>query len=359
MTRRHLLSAASASTAALALPAALRAQTGAPLVAGQIGTGHAHASGKMLAMRNLPKLWTVAGLAVPAAEAGSAGHAAYEGVPRLDEAELLALPDLQMVAVETLIEDSCTTAERCLAAGKHVHLDKPGALELDDFKRMRLAAEAGGLTVQMGYMLRYNPAFELLFRAVEEGWLGEITEIDASMGKLADPRTREEIGALPGGGMFELACHLIDIVVTLLGKPETVAPFSTPVGDDGVQDNQAAVLVYPKATAMVRCNHADPFGGPRRRFNVTGTQGTLEILPLESGQVRLSLTEARGDYEKGAQSFRLDLPKGRYDLEFVDLAKVVRGEKALAWDAAHDIAVFETVLRASGLPLESQRPEAG
>jgi len=351
MNRRHFLAAASTSALPLSHPlsGALQAREGAPLLAGQIGAGHAHAAGKMSAMRNLPELWTVAGLAVPESEAAYASNAAYEGIPRLSEEELLALPDLRMVAVETLMEDSCATAERFLAAGKHLHLDKPGALDYADFRRMRLAAEEAGLTVQMGYMLRYNPAFELLFRAVEEGWLGEITEIDASMGKLADPRTRGVLGALPGGGMFELACHLVDAVVTVLGKPDSVADFSTPVGDDGVQDNQSAVLVYPKASAVVRCNHTDPFGGPRRRFNVTGTEGSFEILPLESGQVRLSLTEARGNFEKGAQSIRLEVPRGRYDGEFADLAKVVRGEKALAWDAAHDIAVFETVLRASGI----------
>jgi len=45
----------------------------------------------------------------------------------------------------------------------------------------------------------------------------------------------------------------------------------------------------------------------------------------------------------------LDVPKDRYIREFMDLAKVVRGEKKLAWDAAHDIIVHETVMRAAGL----------
>ena len=128
-----------------------------------------------------------------------------------------------------------------------------------------------------------------------------------------------------------------------------VNSFATPVGKDGVKDNQMAVLQYSKATAVIRCNHADPCGGPRRRFNVTGTEGTMEIVPLESGRVNLSLTKARGAYKKGTQTFQLDVPKGRYDREFIDLAKIVRGEKKLAWDAAHDIAVHETLLRASGI----------
>jgi hypothetical protein len=43
------------------------------------------------------------------------------------------------------------------------------------------------------------------------------------------------------------------------------------------------------------------------------------------------------------------VPKDRYAAEFVDLAKVVQGEKKLAWDAAHDIAVHETLLHAAGV----------
>ena len=319
---------------------ALAASGSSRLRIGQIGTEHAHAAGKMTAMRSLTELWEVVGVT---------GPKGYEGVKLMTVEELLAVPDLKAVAVETTVAASCAMARRCIEAGKHVHLDKPGALKHDEFKAMRLEAEKRGLTVQMGYMLRYNPAFELLFQAVREGWLGEITEIDAAMGKLADPATRKKIGELEGGGLFELGCHVIDAVMTILGKPASVNAFSTPTGTDRVQDNQMAVLQYAKTTAVIRCNHVDPFGGPRRRFNVTGTEGTFEIVPLEGGKVNLSITKARGAYKKGAQSFQLDVPKDRYAAEFVDLAKVVRGEKKLAWDAAHDIAVHETVLRAAGV----------
>ncbi len=338
MKRRSFLLAC--GSAAMAAHGNAAAAAPARLRIGQIGTEHAHAAGKMEAMRGSPELWEVVGVA---AQKG------YEGLPLLTEEQLLNTPHLAAVAVETEVAASCATALRCLQGGKHVHLDKPGALKHDEFKAMRLEAEKRGLTVQMGYMLRYNPAFELLFQAVREGWLGEITEIDAAMGKLADPKTRQQIGALPGGGLFELGCHVIDATLTILGKPQAVTAFSTPVGSDGVQDNQMAVLRYAKATATIRCNHTDPFGGPRRRFNVTGTEGTFEILPLESGKVSLSLTKARGSYKKGTQAFQIEVPKGRYDREFMDLAKVVRGEKKLAWDAAHDVAVHETVLRAAGV----------
>jgi predicted dehydrogenase len=317
---------------------------------GQIGTGHSHAAGKMDAIRSLGDTYEVVGVVESdsALRAKAEKSSAYAGLTWLDESSLLAMADVPVVAVETRMQDAAATAARAIAAGKHIHLDKPGGFEHDEYKRMRLEAERRGLTVQMGFMLRYNPAFELLVRAVREGWLGEILEVDCMMGKQASAAMREDMKGYPGGGMWELACHVIDAVVTVLGKPTEVHAFSTPSRGDAVKDNQLAVLVYPKATATIRCDHADPNGGPRRQFNVTGTKGAMEIRPLESGKCRLMLSEPHEAYRKGDQAFALDVPANRYAGEFADLAKVVRGEKQLAWNAAHDVAVHETVLRASG-----------
>lgn len=341
-TRRTFLS----SSLAFAAGSTLAANDTRVRIA-QIGTRHAHASGKMEALRRLKDLYEVVALANTEDSSG----ADYAGLPRKGVDEILAMPDLQAVTVETELKDACGTALKAIRAGKHVHLDKPGALNHAEFAAMRNEAEQRGLTVQMGYMLRYNPAFVALVQAKREGWLGEITEIDAMMGKLADPATRKKIGELEGGGMFELACHLMDAVVTLLGKPSKVQSFSTPTQADGIKDNQLALLEYPKTIVTLRCNHADPFGGPHRRFQVTGTKGSMEIQPLESGEMVARFTSACGPYRKGEQQVKLPVPKGRYDGEFMELAKIIHGEAKLPWNAAHDIAVHETVLKAAGMAI--------
>jgi predicted dehydrogenase len=320
---------------------------------GQIGTGHSHAGGKLAAIRSLRDQWELVGVVEPDGTRKTRAEKSdiYSGVAWLDEAALLAMPEVKAVAIETAIPELCDTALRALTAGKHIHLDKPGALGHGEFVKMRRAAEQRGLTVQMGYMLRYNPAFALLFRAAKEGWFGEILEIDCAMGKLAPQGMRKELAGIAGGGMFELACHIIDAVVTVLGKPEKVtaiAKQSSP-SVDTFADDQLAVLEYAKATVTVRCNHADPFGGPHRRFQVVGTKGAMEITPLESGRCKLMLSEPHEGFKTGEQSLALEVPKGRYDEEFIDLARVVRGEKQFAWSADHDIAVHETVLRAAGV----------
>jgi predicted dehydrogenase len=270
----------------------------------------------------------------------------------MTERELLATAHLQAVAVETDIPSLVPTGIRCLQAGKHIHLDKPAGESLDACRKMHRIATESDLTIQMGYMLRYNPAFEFAHRIVRDGWLGEITEINGMMGKFMNDSGRAELAQIRGGGMFELACHLIDQVVSLLGPPDKVSSHlrRTFPEKDSFADNQLAVLDYPKAIATIRCNHIDPMGGPRRQFSITGTQGTFEIRPLEpQPKGRLGLDRPREKFKKGFQDVSFEKPPGRYDAEFMDLAAIIRGEKKLDWNADHDIATHETVLRASGI----------
>ena len=349
----------------------LAAESKPRLRVAQIGTSHAHAAGKMDALRSLTDIYDVVGFAEPIAARQAAAQKAksFSGLKYLTEAEILADPTIRVVVIETTLEDSARAALAALKAGKHIHLDKPGAEKHADFVALRRYAAEKGLAVQMGYMLRYNPAIQLLVRAVKEGWLGEVMEIDASMGKLLDEANRKRFAQIPGGGMYELACHLVDTVVTLLGAPSSVQAFgnATRAPQDTFVDNQLAVLSYPKATVTIRCNHADPFGGPHRALAVRGTRGAMEIRPLESGKGVLRLDEPRdtakvcrqvGDkmvmlaeprFKKGENTFTLDVPKGRYDEEFCDLHRVLLGGQAFAWSADHDIAVHATALRAAGL----------
>ncbi len=322
---------------------------------GQIGTSHPHASGKLLSVRTLSDTFDVIGVVEPDEQQWQRvrGQSAYKDIQRLSEDELLNRADVPAVVVETGVKQLVPTALRCIRAGKHIHLDKPAGESMSACRELHAEADRRKLTVQMGYMLRYNPAFQFLFKAVRDGWLGEITELDAAMGKKASDSLRKELAQFRGGGMFELACHLIDAVVTVLGKPDKVTAHNRRVYADKDQflDNQLAVFDYPNAVATVRCNHVDPFGFARRRFGVAGTQGHLQIKPLEPPKAQLSLDRKRDKFRKGTQEITLPKRTGRYDAEFQDLAKIIRGEKKLAWDSKHDLIVHECVLRASGMEL--------
>jgi predicted dehydrogenase len=320
---------------------------------GQIGTGHAHAT-KLAVYRASPD-YEVVGVVEPdpALRQRAEAQAAYQGLPWLTQEELLNRPDVQAVLVETPVRDLLNTAEAAVAAGKHVHLDKPAGESLPQYARILERAEKQNLLVQMGYMYRYNPGVVLLRECLRQGWLGELFEVHAVMSKVVGPDDRVRLAEYPGGILFELGCHILDLVIGVLGKPDRVTGISrhSASTDDRLLDNMLAVLEYPKAIATVKSSALEVEGGGRRHLVVCGTEGTLEIEPLDDPKVRLSLSKPRGQFKAGTQTVTLR-KYTRYVDDAADMARVIRGEKASDFSYAHDLLVQRTLLTACGSPLD-------
>ena len=319
---------------------------------GQIGVGHAHAS-KMAVYRQSAD-WEVVGVAEPDAKLREQAERdpIYRDLKFMTKEELLNTPGLQVVGVETRVRDALNAAAECIAAGKHIHLDKPAGESLPQFKRLLDDAARKHLVVQMGYMFRYSPAVLMLREFLKNGWLGEVYEVHTLMSKVVANGERLKLAEYPGGIMFELACHVIDLVIGVLGKPDQVHSFARKVGpqDDKHLDNMLAVFEYPKAISSVKASSVEIDGGDRRHFVVCGTQGTFHIQPLDAPSVRFTLNQPRGKYGKGYQDVRFgNYP--RYVGDAADLAKIVRNEKAADYSYDHDLNVQEAVLKASGQPV--------
>ena len=128
MNRRSFLTAAALAPFA----GVIAADTPTRIRIGQIGTSHAHASGKMDAIRSLTHLYEVVGIAepIPGRQLRAERQESYAGLKWLTEEALLSDPSVQAIAVETALGDAARAALACLRAGKHIHLDKPGAESL-------------------------------------------------------------------------------------------------------------------------------------------------------------------------------------------------------------------------------------
>ena len=316
---------------------------------GQIGVAHGHAT-KLAVYRSSPD-YEVVGIVEPDPELRSRAEkaAAFKGLPFLTRDQLLETKGLQAVLVETRVRDLLDNAEACVAAGLHVHLDKPAGESLPQFRRLLDSANRKGLLVQVGYMFRYNPAFVMLRDFLKRGWLGEPFEAHAVMSKVVPPAQRRELSAYPGGMMFELGCHVIDLVVALLGMPAQVHAFpQQPSSRDKLRDNMLAVLTYPKATASVKATALEVEGSARRHLVVCGTEGTFHIQPLDDPVARVALSAGRGKYRKGYQDVKFD-KYTRYVADAADMASILRGEKKCDWSTAHDLMVQQTLLKACGL----------
>jgi predicted dehydrogenase len=173
------------------------------------------------------------------------------------------------------------------------------------------------------------------------------------MSKLVNDATRRQLAEYPGGSMFELGCHIIDLVVGVLGAPDAVHAFPrhSATADDDLLDNMFSVFEYPGATASVRSSVNEVDGFARRHFVLCGSGGTFHIQPLDSPKVRVAFRVEHGKYQAGYQD--IEFPQySRYAGDAAELARVIRQEADPLFSYDHDLAVQRAVLLSCGLPTD-------
>jgi len=368
--RRHLLTTAVGAGAAVAAgrwlePTATAADPpNERIKIGQIGTGHEHASGKMSTFRKLSDHYEVVGIVEPdpGLRKRHEKNPTYKGLTWMTEEQLFNVKGLQAVAVEVDSDDDqlMDIAGRSINAGMHIHLDKPGGESFSKFKKVLDEAGRRNLTVQLGYMYRNNPAVQFCRNAVQQGWLGQIFEVHCVMSKFSGVSYRKYLSQFRGGTMFIYACHLIDLVVGLLGKPDRIVPFMRQTRSDAGEmcDNGLIVFEYPRTTATIRISSLEVEGFKRRQLVVCGDEGTIDIRPLEIYgirppqplKLRLALSKARDSYKMGYQEVSFPRVPARYDDQLIELAEIIRGEIENPYPLEHELIVQECLLAACGYP---------
>ena len=315
----------------------------------------------MEALRRLSDIFEVVGVVESDPEwmRKRASLKCYEGLRWLSEEELCNTPGLEAVAVETDGFDLIPTAVRIAGRGLHLRLDKPGGESMSTFRSLVATCEQKNLALQLAYAYRGNPAIRFAVNAVKSGWLGEIFEIHAVMSRYDGDNNdyRRWLAQFKGGAMYIFAGYLVDVVVTMLGRPDKVTPFLRQTRDDGLIDSGLAVLEYPKATATIRVSVEEVDGMKHRRLIVCGTKGTVEVCPLEtpsdryftdSLHARLTLKHDVPGYAAGTHMVDCGPMGDRYAPQLKEFAQIVRGCLANPFDYRHELLVQEVLLSASG-----------
>lgn len=316
---------------------------------GQIGIGHNHGEKKMLTVRKFPELFEVVGFAEENQEwinkRGSLSG--YEGLKRYPVDELIEKCDAVMI--ETDVWDLTSAAQKCIDAGKHIHMDKPASGSLEEYKHLLNTAKDKNLVVQLGYMYRYNPAVQKCFELIDDGKLGEIYSINAEMSTFHPTGYKKWLTNFGGGIMYILGCHLIDLIVYIMGKPDRVTSFLKHTGLDGIDlsDNNLAVMEYKKALARVFVSSVEVNGFGRRQFVVSGSKGTVNICPLERPIIMTySDTEMADETyadRKILLPFEDNTANGRYDEMMKDFYHYIKGTKENPFTYEHEYAVQEVL----------------
>ncbi|MBE6727876.1 MAG: Gfo/Idh/MocA family oxidoreductase [Ruminococcaceae bacterium] len=312
---------------------------------GQIGIGHNHGEAKMLSVRKFPELFEVVGFAEENEEwiKKRGNLRGYEGLKRYSVDELIDKCDALLI--ETDVWDLTKIAQKCVDAGKHVHIDKPGSGSLAEYKTMLDTAKDKNLIVQLAYMYRYNPAIQKTFELIKNGDLGEIYSINAEMSTFHSPKYRKWLTNFGGGIMYILGCHLIDLIVYMMGKPQKIHSFLKHTKLDGIEvdDNNLAVMEYEKALARVFVSSVEVNGFGRRQFMVSGSKGTVNICPIERPLTMTysdtKIADTAYEDRKIFIPFEDNTASGRYDEMIKDFYSYIAGEKENPFTYEHEYNV--------------------
>lgn len=314
----------------------------------QVGVGHDHAADTYRTMLGLSDLFDLVGIAEP-----NAAREVYPGAKRYTVEELLAMDDLEAVAIETEELLATEYAQMFADKGVAVHMDKPGSPDLAAFTRLVETLRAKNLPLHMGYMYRYNPLIHEALEQAKSGKLGDIFSVEAHMSVRHSPEKRQWLEQFPGGMMFFLGCHLIDLVLQAQGLPEEVIPYNTctGIGCKDADDLGFAVLRYKQGVSFVKTCATEYNGFARRQLVLCGSKGTIEIKPLEAdrGNTRYSthaaFTMAAGNPQVWREGSEVhECVAHRYEAMMAAFARIVRGEPN-PYTHDYELALFKTILQ--------------
>jgi predicted dehydrogenase len=170
---------------------------------------------------------------------------------------------------------------RAASAGKAVFVEKPFTLSVADAKAAIAAAEHAGVVLAVGFNRRFHPSMGLLRRAVKEQRLGTIVTISAEQTALhglamTQDAWRAQADESPGGAMTAIGVHLVDGMIDLIGRVDTVYCRVTRRAVSFSDDTTDILLNFENgATGHIFCSVA---ATPNYRMAVYGTKAFAEII---------------------------------------------------------------------------------
>ena len=222
-------------------------------------------------------------------------------------ADMLANPDVQVVAIHTPNSLHCEEVLAAARAGKHIFCDKPMATSVADAERMVAACEKAGVQLGMNFHNRSMPCFIETKRIVESGAIGEVTviELEASPGNrpggtLSSWRVDPLMSGL--GTTMSIGVHVYDILRYIMStEVELVSSiFDTP-RNVMEQTNMSTLRFTNGAVAQINVNEKSPL--PYNDFVIHGTKGRITGRGLTRSRAGGVLEVVDGDGKTHTQEF--------------------------------------------------------
>jgi predicted dehydrogenase len=282
---------------------------------------------------------------------------------RDDYEAVLSDPDIDAVVLATPHSQHAEQVTRAAAAGKHVFVEKPFALDRRSAEQALNAVSRAGIVLAVGYNRRFHPSMTELRKRVREGRLGVIGACIGEQSALTAPflppgawrSTPEET---PAGAMTGLGVHLLDGMIGLFGRVSEVYCLDTRRVGPHVNDTTSVLLSFQSGlTGTIFASLATAVG---YRFSVYGSKGVAEISKptLESFRFVPAPEGPPSGQLQAAPPEVIETPGfDTLNAELTAFAAAIRGEAAYpipAEDILHGVEAFEAIVKSA----ETRKPVA-
>ncbi|THE08012.1 Gfo/Idh/MocA family oxidoreductase [Microbacterium oleivorans] len=195
--------------------------------------------------------------------------------------EILGRDDIDAVYIGTVHTTHTELVHQALAAGKAVLCEKPLGVSPAETDAAIHAARAAGLPLVEAFKYRFGPFADRLREIVGSGALGDLVEIESSLGFAAGSHTGRLFDpATAGGAILDVGCYPLSLVVGVAAwsgrdlSALVVEAVAGTIGETGVDVSAAASIDLGGATANIRTAivHDLP-----RLTRIVGRDASLEI----------------------------------------------------------------------------------
>ena len=196
--------------------------------------------------------------------------------------ELLEADFADLICITTPNEFHFPMAKQCLLAGKHVVVDKPVTIFPHEAEELEQIAKEKNLICSVFHNRRYDGDFRTLQKLVSDQTLGNLVYLESHFDRFR-PQLSENWREknVPGNGItYDLGSHLIDQVVLLFGKPDSIYADIQKQRKNVVADDFFDISLYysgfkARVTAGVLVNVPTP------KFLLLGEKGSYQKFFLD------------------------------------------------------------------------------
>ncbi len=199
----------------------------------------------------------------------------------IDYKQVLAMPEVDAIAICTPTSTHSQIILDAAAAGKHIFCEKPLELSLEKISEIGKAVEKYGIQLMVGFNRRYDGNFLKVRETVREGKVGEPQLLRITS---RDPGPPPENYIRTSGGIFlDMTIHDFDMARYLLGSEVVELYASANVLVDPVfqkyEDWDTAVVTLKFANGAIGAidNSRKAVYGYDQRVEVFGSKGMIAI----------------------------------------------------------------------------------